>query len=524
MHYKIAPERLFLAEERAGTTILFGTLTPKHEAFIRAVFRGAGYCCENLPPPTRSCHETGKEFCNNGLCNPNYFTAGNLIEYLRARMGEGMTAKEVVDRYAYFTAGGCGPCRFGMYESEYRNALESAGFHGFRIITFQSHKAIKEGSAQPGLKFTVDFGFGMFNALNLGDILFDLTYQIRPYEIRAGETDRVLGECVAEAARFLEKRKGFELVERVPPWVARLIVRAPAVKKWGSVAAKARYHLYGSEYLALIDCLRERINSIEVDRTQPKPLVKITGEFFSALTEGETNYNVFAFLEHEGAEVMVESIVGLILYWLYQSRLQNQRRRTLRSAAEYWGKDLLFRGCDRFWTGQYNRVRQGLGSLARPLVSQERLGEVAAPYYGLLTRGGEGYLEIAKSLHYTRQRKCHMVLSLKPFGCMPSTQSDGVMALVAAKHSGMVFLPVETAADGEVNALSRVQMALGDARRRARLEFENSIEGCGIPLEKIREYVMENRELRRPFHRWPGVKGVEGTAAQFVRHAAKEMR
>jgi len=125
--FKRATEKPFLEEERQTTTILFGTLTPKHESFIRAVFRGAGYRCENLPLPTRRDHDIGKEFCNNGLCNPNYFTAGALINYLQQRVREGMTAEEVSRKYLYFTAGGCGPCRYGMYEGEYRQALQNAG-------------------------------------------------------------------------------------------------------------------------------------------------------------------------------------------------------------------------------------------------------------------------------------------------------------------------------------------------------------------------------------------------------------
>ena len=34
---------------------------------------------------------------------------------------------DIEDRFAYLTAGSCGPCRFGMYESEYRRALAQAG-------------------------------------------------------------------------------------------------------------------------------------------------------------------------------------------------------------------------------------------------------------------------------------------------------------------------------------------------------------------------------------------------------------
>jgi len=523
-HYKRPPENAFLREDRENTTVLFGTLTPKHEAFIRAVFRGAGYLCENLPTPTRRAHDAGREFCNNGLCNPNYFTAGSLIEYLRERVREGLTPEEVVRRYVYFTIGGCGPCRYGMYEGEYGQALANAGFRGFRVITFQSGQAIQEGSRQPGLDFTINLGVGMFNALNLGDILFDLACQIRPYEIRPGETNAVMAACVADVAQFLETRRHFELIERVPRWAVGLLLRAPAVKNSASVATKVRQHLRGTDYLALLDSVRERLDGIEVDRTRLKPMVKITGEFFSALTEGDANYNLFSFLEHEAAEVWGESIVSLIEYWLYQAQLHNRRRRGLRSAAEFWRKEVLFRTCIWFWSREYDRVRDALGDLAHPLPPQDELSDLAAPWYNPLTRGGEGHVEVGKALYYSRHRKCHLVLSVKPFGCMPSTQSDGVMAGVCARNPGLLFLPVETSADGEIHALSRVQMALGDARRRARCELWQVLNAHLVSYEQVRRHVAQNRDMRRPFYYWRRRPGLASTAANFVADVAANLR
>src|SRR5579883_1944205 len=44
-------ERPFLAHERDKVTILFGGLTWKHEALIKAVFEGNGYRCATLPNP-----------------------------------------------------------------------------------------------------------------------------------------------------------------------------------------------------------------------------------------------------------------------------------------------------------------------------------------------------------------------------------------------------------------------------------------------------------------------------------------
>ena len=39
------------------------------------------------------------------------------------------------------------------------------------------------------------------------------------------------------------------------------------------------------------------MNEIEVDRLQPKPVVKVTGEFWAQTTEGDGNFNMFRFLQ-----------------------------------------------------------------------------------------------------------------------------------------------------------------------------------------------------------------------------------
>ncbi len=83
-------ERAFKAEERDRVTILFGGFTWKHEDLIRAVFQGCGYRCEKLPVPDVAAFQIGKEFGNNGQCNPTYFTVGNLVQYLQFLEKEGI--------------------------------------------------------------------------------------------------------------------------------------------------------------------------------------------------------------------------------------------------------------------------------------------------------------------------------------------------------------------------------------------------------------------------------------------------
>src|SRR5258707_13481979 len=222
-HFHRPVERAFTAEERNRVTILFGGFTWKHEDLIRAVFQGCGYNCEKLPVPDVAGFQTRKEFGTNGQCNPTYFTVGNLVQYLQFLEKQGLSRQHILDHYVFFTAGSCGPCRFGMYEAEYRFALQNAGFDGFRVLLFQQNDGIKAASGEPGLKFTVDFGIGMLNALNLGDVMNDLIYQIRPYEVNKGESDRVFPEAMNILCDTLRNRHVGDLMERLPGWMGGLL-------------------------------------------------------------------------------------------------------------------------------------------------------------------------------------------------------------------------------------------------------------------------------------------------------------
>ncbi|MBI4715813.1 MAG: hypothetical protein HY760_07760, partial [Nitrospirae bacterium] len=77
-------------------------------------------------------------------------------------------------------------------------------------------------------------------------------------------------------------------------------------------------------------------------------------------------------------------------------------------------------------------------------------------------------MEVGKHILTFQEKKAHLVLSVKPFGCMPSTQSDGVQARVVTDLPDSLFLPIETSGDGEVNFKSRIQMKLYEAKQRAR--------------------------------------------------------
>jgi hypothetical protein len=306
-------------------------------------------------------------------------------------------------------------------------------------------------------------------------------------------------------------------------------------------AAKFLDQLRGRRYLDVLARCRALIDEeIEVDFTRPKPVCKVTGEFWAQTTEGDGNYRMFSFLEREGAEVLVEPVATWITYMLHQATKKARDRRGLRGdgtapprralaergrlAAAYGRKRLAFALAAGIIAREHARMRRALGGTTHPLASQLELTRVGHPYYNSRAGGGEGHLEVAKNIYYTNRELCHMVLSLKPFGCMPSTQSDGAQAAVVSHFKDMIFLPVETSGEGDINALSRVQMALGEAKAKSRDEFGRAVAQAGFSLEQIRAYVARHRDLRRPLRPVPHHTGVVGRAANFVLDVAARMR
>ncbi|MGQ0613156.1 MAG: activator of (R)-2-hydroxyglutaryl-CoA dehydratase [Planctomycetaceae bacterium] len=521
-HFRRPAERPFTARERPTTTLLFGGLTVKHEALVKAALEGQGYRCASLATPDVKAFQLGKEYGNNGQCNPTYFTVGNLVKHLQ-EMREGGTPKEsILNDYVFLTAGACGPCRFGMYEAEYRLALRNSGFDGFRVILFQQKGGLSQSDVEAGLRMDLDFFLGIVGAIAIGDLLNEVGYQIRPYETVEGSTDRALAECMKIVETAVKERKYWSLETSA----FRFLKAWPAAARRAGTIGKFAAQIFGHPYRDVLEQSRRILAAVDVDRTRLRPIVKITGEFWAQTTEGDGNFRMFRFLEGEGAEVLVEPVATWLLYMLWQSRQGQKDRFGLK------GNRNPFRHLYRLgrlslagwmFEREYGRWLKALGGTAHAPVSQLHLQRLGHPHYNSRAQGGEGHLEVAKNIYYSNAKLCHMVLSLKPFGCMPSTQSDGAQAAVVSRYSDMVYLPVETSGEGEINAHSRVQMALGEARRKAKEELARAVDESGRSLDEIRAFTEGRPELRSGLLRLPHHRRYSGTAANFVAHVASLM-
>ena len=69
-----------------------------------------------------------------------------------------------------------------------------------------------------------------------------------------------------------------------------------------------------------------------------------------------------------------------------------------------------------------------------------------------------------------------------------------------------------------MNAHSRVQMALAEARTKARAEFNSVLAKTGKSIDDLRGYVEDHPQMKRALYKVPHREGIAGTAAQFAWH------
>lgn len=494
-HWQDEVPRTFTAAQRAHTTVLVCGLTMAHDLFIQAALRGIGYNVKAMDVPDNDALQYGREFGNRGQCNPTYFTVGNLVKYLSNLRDQGMATEDIVKNHVFVTAGACGPCRFGTYVTEYRKALRDSGFDGFRVLLFQQTGGLKQATGDEiGLKMDPTFFWGVVRAILIGDVLNALAYRIRPYEVEAGATKRAM----------------------------------EAAKRHISDAFEAGRGMTQALYKA-----RKEMGSVKVDRTQAKPKVAIIGEFWAMTTEGDGNYALQSFLESEGAEVEIQIVTAWLLYMIWQGRHDTEERARLRGVDKGGteGSKFSLEGVDvrkrllslhageAVLRGMFQTVANGLGLYDYHLPDMEEIARISDAFYDVNLRGGEGHMEVGKLIQNIVKNKVNMTLSVKPFGCMPSSSvSDGVQSLITEMYPQGIYLPIETNGDGAVNVYSRVQMQLFKAKQLAKKELERALEETGQTMEEVQDYLRRHPRLAHAFHRSPHMAG--STAADLIHDVA----
>jgi predicted nucleotide-binding protein (sugar kinase/HSP70/actin superfamily) len=190
-HYSAYKPKPFTRDQRAETTILYGGLTWKHERMMQGALHNLKYKAEPLPNIAREDLDAGKELIDTGACCPTIFTTGSLVNFLKKEVHE-HGKEEVNKKFVYLTAGACGPCRFGQYHESYAMALDGLGLRDFRLFLLAQDELDQGPGNGGGLDINMPMSLGIIWSILCGDLVTDLEYATRPYEVNKGQTELVL--------------------------------------------------------------------------------------------------------------------------------------------------------------------------------------------------------------------------------------------------------------------------------------------------------------------------------------------
>jgi predicted nucleotide-binding protein (sugar kinase/HSP70/actin superfamily) len=495
-HYRAYVPRPFTAAERDTTTILFGGLHWRIERVLQAVLEAKGLRAQVLPVATKEDLLTGREVADIGQCCPTSFTTGNLVNFLKKEAKQ-IGAEEVSKKYLYLTAGSCGACRFGQYHQSYELALRNSGLGAFRMFLMAQDQMDQKAQMGDGLDLDLPMTLGCLWGIFCTDLVQDLEYQVRPYEVTPGQTDAVVKDCVEYLYELFRAR--------------------PRYRMWRSLG----WHLTTRYFTRAMREIRRRFDAIEVDRLRVKPIVKITGEFYLQTVEGDPNYNIHRWLEAEGAEVYPAAITVWMDYLLRLGLQRFEDYSGIEKGARW--KLGAGRAVQAIYRWTYARLRRAMNDLPHELPHQLELRRLAAPWFNSRLDGGEGDMLVGKALWAHQRKKAHMICELSPYSCMPNTMSVGAMAGVIGRHPDLLYAPLEIKGDAEVHALSRCQMILTEAKKRAQREFDDVLARTGLTVDEVRAYVDGHSAMKRATYHVPHTGEAAGTAGCFVLHVAQRM-
>ncbi len=440
----------------SSRTLLVGGLGRARDLLAVAALRAGGVEAALLPAPSDAGLERARALGNHGQCNPAHYAVGQVLEH-----ASGKDAGELARTHAWLVPGSCGPCRLAAFPLEWQRVLDRAGLGALEVQLLDQLAVVPAidracGSRPPG--------FGLVAALVAGDVLEQLALSLRPYVTSPASLDAAFSAAADEVAAAVAERRGLAAPLR---------------------AAAAR------------------LSALDTERDRVLPRVLVTGEPWTTLAGGAPAYDAAARLAELGAELEAPRLVD----WLRALCWQRSRERRV-EPADRRAAVRAVRTLGALW----RRLAAAAG-LPTALDEPDVLAALTAPWYPAEVKGGSAHLELGRALGAASTHAAHLVLSLKPFGCLPSSAlSDGIVGpLLRRLDRAPAFLALETTGDAHATADSRLELALHAATLRALGELEVACAARGLEPAAARR-----RLAVRPTTSLSGPRTFACTAAERV--------
>jgi predicted nucleotide-binding protein (sugar kinase/HSP70/actin superfamily) len=281
-------------------------------------------------------------------------------------------------------------------------------------------------NAHPGLRFTpLTYAHIMWGVIET-DVLEFLRRKIRPYELKKGETDRIVENA------FVEIADGF-----------------------------ASGGIPGS-----LKAYRKAINDmckIDYDRSNPREVVFIQGEYLLTFHPG-SNFEIEQYLERNGLEVALPRMHDIyrqlfVMHTVSEMEAFHVRHSLFETLYANIGDrytDFAIDIIDRF-------ARKH--PLFEPALHLPEAAKLSDPIIHHSVMSGESFLITADILHHAAKGVRSFII-LQPFGCLPNhICGRGVVKKIKELYPDIQILPLDYDPDVSfANIENRLQMLIMNAR------------------------------------------------------------
>lgn len=414
---------LFTKEMKEEYTLLAPQMLPMHFAMLVRVMQGEGYNVEMLNTTGKSILDYGQKYVHNDACYPAILVIGQLIDAVKSGKYDPHKVALVITQ----TGGGC---RASNYIHMLRKALERADLGFVPVISLNLSGLEKN----PGFKLSVGILMKAVYAIFYGDLLMNVSNQVRPYEVNQGDTDRAIEECMDFLLEDMRQGKGTGYKAMVKNF-DRIIDRFKAVPVAGE--QKARVGIVGEIYVKYA------------------PL---------------GNNDLEKFLLAEGAEPVVPGLADFVIFKIFNREVD----------VDIYGGKWIKKVLCRFLGGYVKKHQRAM------IDALNRSGRFRAPgdfdelhhcikgYLGDGNKMGEGWLLTAEMLELINSGVPNIVCA-QPFGCLPNhIVGKGMIRRLKDDYpmSNIVAIDYDPGAT-KINQENRIKLMLANAK--ALTKKENSL-------------------------------------------------
>ncbi len=413
---------IFTKQMKKDYTLLLPQMLPIHFEIIKEVFTNNGYKAELLTNEGPSVIQEGLKYVHNDMCYPAQLVIGQMLDAINS----GKYDKHKIALIITQTGGGC---RASNYIFLLRKALERANMAYVPVISLSFGL-----EKNPGFKLTNRIILQGFAGIVYGDLLSLLSNQTRPYEINKGETN--------------------ELVQK---WINILSDKFKNNKGYIGYAMKNNLIRIAKDF-----------DNIELN-DEKKIKVGIVGEIFIKFAPLGNNH-LQDFLEDQGCEVMVPSLLGFFLYGMENAKYDKQYYGGFKRIMSYPIKKIGLNIVETFENMTYKNVNK----VTQKFILPKGFAHMKSLCNGIIDHGvkmGEGWLLTSEMLELSELGYKNIICA-QPFGCLPNhIAGKGMIRSVSerAKDTNIVPIDYDPSATS-VNQENRIKLMLSIAKENMEKE------------------------------------------------------